>query len=51
MASALKTPMRPLVQYYSNEVLHGPGAFVEIADGFADYANAMERKLLRELQA
>lgn len=41
----------PLVQYYSNEVLHGPGAFVEIADGFADYANAMERKLLRELQA
>ncbi len=39
-----------LIDYYRSEVPHGPGAFVEIADGFADYQAAMRRKLLRELQ-
>ena len=36
--------------YYANHVISGPGAFVEIANGYADYARAMKRKLLRELQ-
>ncbi|MGD9866264.1 MAG: DUF1194 domain-containing protein, partial [Pseudodonghicola sp.] len=36
--------------YYRNEVLHGPGAFLEIAGGFEDYERAMRRKLLRELR-
>lgn len=40
-----------LSAYYSNYVLRGPDAFVETALGFADYAAAMERKLLRELQS
>jgi hypothetical protein len=31
-------------------VLHGPGAFLETAAGFADYERAMKRKLVRELQ-
>ena len=35
--------------YYANEVIGGPGAFVEVADGFADYARAIRLKLLREL--
>lgn len=39
-----------LIAFYQAEVLHGPGAFLEIANGFADYERAMRRKLVRELQ-
>jgi hypothetical protein len=39
-----------LIPFYRGEVLHGPGAFLEIAQGFADYERAMRRKLERELQ-
>ncbi|WP_107846253.1 DUF1194 domain-containing protein [Litoreibacter ponti] len=39
-----------LSAYYRRRVIHGPGAFIEVALGFADYARAMERKLLRELE-
>lgn len=35
--------------YYLQNVINGPGAFVEVADGFEDYARAMTQKLLREL--
>ena len=38
-----------LVDYYRQEVLHGPGAFLEIAQGFEDFERAMRRKLEREL--
>ncbi len=37
------------VSYYRNKVIRGPGAFVEVADGYKDYATAMKRKLLREI--
>ena len=37
--------------YYENAVKRGPGAFVETANGFADFETAMRRKLLRELTA
>lgn len=37
------------VAYYRKEVIYGPGAFVEVAAGFEDYAAAMKRKLLREI--
>ncbi len=40
-----------LIDYCQNEVLHGPGAFLEIAQGFEDYERAMTRKLERELRA
>jgi len=36
--------------YYRSELAHGADAFVEVADGFEDFARAMRRKLLRELQ-
>ncbi len=36
--------------YYRDELRHGAGAFVEVADGFEDYERAMTRKLKRELQ-
>lgn len=38
-----------LIDYYQTKVRRGPGAFVEIAQGFEDYERAMRRKLLREL--
>ncbi|MWD30049.1 DUF1194 domain-containing protein [Aquicoccus sp. SCR17] len=38
-----------LIDFYREEVIRGPGAFVEVAQGFADYERAMRRKLLREL--
>jgi hypothetical protein len=38
-----------LISYYRREVLRGPGAFLEIANGFEDYERAMRRKLEREV--
>ena len=38
-----------LIAYYKGQVMRGPGAFVEIAQGFDDYERAMRRKLVREL--
>ncbi len=38
-----------LIAFYQREVTHGPGSFVEVAADYADYARAMQRKLLREL--
>ena len=39
-----------LQAYFRSEVIHGPGAFVETALGYADFEDAMRRKLLRELE-
>lgn len=39
-----------LISFYETEVLHGPGAFLQIANGFDDYERAMRRKLERELK-
>lgn len=41
---------RALHDYYREEVLFGPGAFLEVANGFEDYERAMRRKLERELK-
>lgn len=38
-----------LIAFFREEVLHGPGAFLEIAEGYDDYERAMRRKLEREL--
>ena len=35
--------------YYAEELLHGPGAFLEIANNYADFERVMRRKLEREL--
>lgn len=37
------------LSHYQLEVIGGPGAFIETADDFDDYAEAIRRKLLREL--
>ena len=39
-----------LQAYFATEVIHGPSAFVETALGYADFEDAMRRKLLRELE-
>lgn len=39
-----------LIDYYTNNVLHGPGAFLEVAQSFSDYERAMIRKLEREMR-
>ncbi|MES0879603.1 DUF1194 domain-containing protein [Roseibium sp. SCP14] len=36
-------------RYYESFVIRGPGAFVEIAADYDDYARAIKRKLLREI--
>ncbi len=38
-----------LESYYREKVIQGPGAFVEIADDYDDFARAFLRKLLREI--
>ncbi|GMG83410.1 DUF1194 domain-containing protein [Paralimibaculum aggregatum] len=38
-----------VLDYYLARIPHGEGAFIEHARGFADYAAAIRRKLLREL--
>lgn len=40
-----------LSAYFRARVIQGPDAFIEVALGFSDYADAMRRKLLRELKA
>ena len=39
------------LEYYENSVIRGPLAFVEVADGFADFEATMRRKLIRELSS
>ncbi len=39
-----------LVAYFRFEVIQGPDAFAEVAAGYADYEDAMARKLLKELE-
>ncbi|WP_425073036.1 DUF1194 domain-containing protein [Sagittula sp. S175] len=38
-----------VVEHFEFEVLHGPGAFLEAAEGYEGYRRAMERKLFREI--
>ncbi len=39
-----------LLRYYETQVIYGASSFAMIAHGYADYAGAMRRKLIRELQ-
>lgn len=46
-ASAAKSD---LLTYFETQVIYGAGSFAMIAQGYDDYADAMQRKLTRELQ-
>lgn len=37
------------IDYYREHVISGPGAFIEVAADYEDYARAMKRKLIREI--
>lgn len=39
-----------LTRYFETMVIKGPGAFVEVANDYRDYARTMKRKLLREIR-
>ncbi len=39
-----------LDKYFMRDVIGGPGAFVEEADDYADYARAIQRKLVKEIK-
>lgn len=42
--------VKSLEGYYRAYIVHGPGAFAEVAQDHADFADAMRRKLMRELR-
>jgi len=41
----------PLDEYYRNEVIGGPGAFLMVAEGFEAFEQAVKRKIIREIAA
>jgi hypothetical protein len=47
---AIEQENRALTKYYRDQVITGPGAFVETARDYEDYARAIREKLLRELR-
>ncbi|MSU87997.1 DUF1194 domain-containing protein [Rhodobacteraceae bacterium 2CG4] len=46
---AIESDEVALARYYRSFVVRGPGAFVEVAADFDDYARAIRAKLIREL--
>jgi hypothetical protein len=48
-AKVLQPQQIRLVRWFQAHVLHGPGAFCIVAEGYLDYERAMKTKLLREL--
>jgi Protein of unknown function (DUF1194) len=48
---AIQTDMPDLERYYASHVAGGPGSFVMSISSYQDFAEAMHRKLLRELQS
>ena len=47
---AIGGAQREIIEYYRSEIIRGPGAFVEFASDHGDFAEAMRRKLERELR-
>ncbi|ONG46521.1 hypothetical protein BKE38_25340 [Pseudoroseomonas deserti] len=39
----------PLDEYYRDQVIGGPGAFLMVAEGFDAFENAVRRKIIREI--
>jgi hypothetical protein len=47
---AIQNEVPDLADYYRRHVIGGPGAFVEVADDYVDFAEALRRKLIREIE-
>lgn len=41
----------PLDEYFREEVIGGPGAFLMVAEGFGSFETAVKRKIIREIAA
>ncbi|SMX47283.1 DUF1194 domain-containing protein [Maliponia aquimaris] len=48
-ALAIEGAEADLTAYFYENVIHGPGAFVATANGYADYPRRIRQKLLREI--
>ncbi len=46
-----RMPPVPLDEYYRENVIGGPGAFVVVAEDFQSFGHAVKRKLIREIAA
>ncbi len=46
---ALAGAVPPLDEYYRDEVIGGPGAFLVVAEGFTAFEAAVRRKIIREI--
>ncbi|MEX2644364.1 MAG: DUF1194 domain-containing protein [Acetobacterales bacterium] len=44
-----RVPPEYLEEYYRDEVIGGPGAFMVVAENFEDFVTAIHRKLLKEI--
>jgi len=49
--AALLAGLPPVDEYYRDEVIGGPGAFLMVAEGYDAFANAVRRKIIREIAA
>ncbi|HWT08226.1 MAG TPA: DUF1194 domain-containing protein [Roseomonas sp.] len=49
--STLLAGLPPVDEYYRNEVIGGPGAFLMVAEGYEAFAGAVRRKIIREIAA
>jgi len=48
-ALAIRSHELGLIRYFQDHLIHGPGAFVEVAETQGDFPQAIRRKLIREL--
>ncbi len=49
--AGLNLGLPPLDDYYREQVIGGPGAFLMVAEGFAAFETAVRRKIIREIAA
>lgn len=47
--SALLAGIPPVDEYFRDEVIGGPGAFLMVAEGYEAFAGAVRRKIIREI--
>ena len=47
--ASLTAGLPPLDEYYRDEVIGGPGAFLVVAEGFESFGAAVRRKIIREI--
>ncbi len=50
-AALLAAGLPPVDEYYRDEVIGGPGAFLMVAEGYDAFAGAVRRKIIREIAA